>query len=390
MIAVPGGTEAQQNRPGGTEAQQTLRPMRMRFGGICLRKPAAAVMRKITTIVCVAAAAVALTAAVAFSVSSRVSVAATASSQDLAAAVASAAVTNSASSRDVVTASAQQAASFPYPQLPASLTVPQQRAAYLLEHYWELYDFGDTALIQRPDMAEQGFSNFIDLLPRVDSLVADRGVEQFVRRAYAPAVPPMVRDYFAALTEHYLFDADSPMRSDELYSLFLQHMTAATVFDAATCERYEYLLANVRKNKPGTVAADFAYTDRAGRDATLGTTDIPELLMLYFYDPDCDHCQEITAELAADSVFAANQRLKVLAIYPYDDTALWRTHPQSFPPSWCDVYSPGGAVDADELYYIRATPTIYLLDSERRVLLKDPDVSLLRRFLLRYEARRKQ
>mgnify|MGYP000178762057 FL=1 len=65
---------------------------------------------------------------------------------------------------------AQAQEDFPYPSVPAELTTPQERADYVVRHYWDNINFQDTTLIHRPSMIEQGFVNFIDLLPRLGKL----------------------------------------------------------------------------------------------------------------------------------------------------------------------------------------------------------------------------
>ncbi|MDY4644384.1 DUF5106 domain-containing protein, partial [Prevotella sp.] len=64
-------------------------------------------------------------------------------------------------------AMAQQADNFPYPTVPDTLRTAETRALYVMEHYWDRFNFADTTLIHRPETTEQGFANFIDLLPRV-------------------------------------------------------------------------------------------------------------------------------------------------------------------------------------------------------------------------------
>jgi len=280
-----------------------------------------------------------------------------------------------------MTAAAQEAA-FPYPAIPAALQTVEERGAYLMEHYWDGFSMTDTTLIHRPEVTEQGFANFIDLLPRVDSIAAERGVRMFTRHVYgADSVPQNMRSHFIKLTEHYLYDPNSPMRSDDIYAMFLRQMLEQqTAFDGAERERMAYRLKNIMKNQPSTQATDFAYIDREGRRRTLYTTEA-ELLMLYFNDPDCENCHETTATLSRDSLFADNPRLTVLAVYPDADTELWRQKPQPFPKGWTDAYSPNGEITARQLYFIRATPTIYLLDSRKRVLLKDPSPQFLTAWL---------
>lgn len=268
---------------------------------------------------------------------------------------------------------------FPYPTVPQELRTVETCAAFITEHYWDNYDFNDTTLIHRPEITEQGFANFIDLLARVDSVIAVSGVAVFSASAFKKSTPANVRAYFADLTEHYLYDPNSPMRSDELYLLFLDRLAVAPTFTAAERERFAFKRTNILKNQVGNVAADFEYVDRKGQKHTLHTTK-GEYTLLYLYDPDCEVCHATTAVLSKNTLLTDNPRLTVLAIYPDADTDLWLRRPQSFPASWVDAYSPNGKVAA-ELYFIRATPTILLLNKDKRVLLKDPSPGVLIQYL---------
>jgi len=275
---------------------------------------------------------------------------------------------------------AQVAAAFPYPAIPQELRTVDMRVDFLTEHYWDCYDFSDTALVHKPDITEQGFANFIDLLPRVDSATAVKGVAVFSGLAFRTSTPRRVRENFAELAEHYLSDPNSPMRSDALYMLFLDRLAASPAFSQAERERFVFKRTNIAKNSMGTTAADFAYVDRSGRKGTLHTTE-GEYTLLYFYDPDCEHCHETTSLFSKNSLLTDNPRLTVLAVYPDADTDLWRKEPQPFPAKWIDAYSPNGEIAEKQLYYIRATPTILLLDRQKRVLLKDPTPALLLQYL---------
>lgn len=263
------------------------------------------------------------------------------------------------------------AQTFPYPSIPATLRTPQERGAYLLEHYWDRYNFADTALTAKENVAEQGFVNFIDLIPRMDSVAAVRGIDAFAGKAFNKGAEKKVSGYFASLAEHYLYDPNSPMRNDNLYMLFLAPMSTSEAFTATERNRYMFQKKNLEKNNVGDTATDFAYVDRGGRRNTLHSTE-GEYTLIYFNDPDCENCHAITKLFAADSLLADNPRLTVLALYPDSDTDEWRRKKQPFPPTWIDAYSPNGEVGARQLYFIRATPTIYLLDKDKKVVLKDP------------------
>lgn len=42
--------------------------------------------------------------------------------------------------------------------VPSVITEPEERAAYLVKHYWDKFDFTDTTLIHFPEITEQATS----------------------------------------------------------------------------------------------------------------------------------------------------------------------------------------------------------------------------------------
>ena len=57
------------------------------------------------------------------------------------------------------------------------------------------------------------------------------------------------------------------------------------------------------KNRPGTIATDFAYFTPEGDHRTLHTTPSAHCLLLMFYNPDCTHCRQTIALLHDDRLF---------------------------------------------------------------------------------------
>ena len=53
---------------------------------------------------------------------------------------------------------------FVFPQVPASLTDPDERAQYLIHHFWDRFDFADSMLTKKPAITEQAFVDYIHLL----------------------------------------------------------------------------------------------------------------------------------------------------------------------------------------------------------------------------------
>ena len=65
---------------------------------------------------------------------------------------------------------------FQLPEVPAMLDTPEARAAFVARHFWDHFDFTDTAYIHLPDITEQAIVNFMDLMNHVPKEVAELSV----------------------------------------------------------------------------------------------------------------------------------------------------------------------------------------------------------------------
>lgn len=257
----------------------------------------------------------------------------------------------------------------PLPQMPAALREPRDRAAWLIGHFWEALDFRDTLRSRDRDFMEQNFANFVSLFPHAPAEAHAPAVHTLMQAAEADTAAYVL---LSEIAEKYLYEPNSPMLCEEYFILFLEEIVRTPVLDDLARVRPRYLLEAARKNRPGMVAADFGYIARDGRRLRLSTTP-GERLLLLFYDPDCDHCKEIIAALDGDAAFAEavrTGRLAVLALYADGDRAAWERTKESLPAGWIVGFDTGEIRDGD-LYVMPAMPTLYLLDGDRRVLLKD-------------------
>lgn len=171
---------------------------------------------------------------------------------------------------------------------------------------------------------------------------------------------------FLTLAEKYLYDPNSPYRNEEQYLLFLQYAATHQFADYTTNPRYQKHYTMVQKNRMGTHAADFPFTTQAGEEGLLYGVQSPYIL-LFFHDPDCDECQYVKKQLESQHAHFAQKGVQVVAVYIDDEIEAWKS--ASYPSAWLSVYAP--EIDQQDLYNIKALPTLYLLDTQKRVLLKD-------------------
>lgn len=263
-------------------------------------------------------------------------------------------------------ARAQQASSFRLPDVPAVLATPEERAAYLSCHYWDHFDFSDVFLIDRPEVTEQAFVDFIGILPYTDR--ADTALETLLHRA---SVGKKMLRHFILLGDKYLYEPNSPMHNEELYILMLRALLANPALDETEKIRPRHRLETALKNRPGHTAADFGFVCRDGRRMQLNAVCAPYLI-LYFNDPDCDDCRRAKERLVTSQSLNRlmdSGSLALLSVCVGGKTAAWQQ--AAFPARWIDGYDEGRQLTRRQVYDLKAMPTLYLLDSRKRVILKD-------------------
>lgn len=257
------------------------------------------------------------------------------------------------------------------PRPPALLNDPYDRLEYVSEHYWDAFDFGDKSWLADTAAMEQTFADFVGVLGYAPADMASASLCDMLRRAETDA--DMYRR-FAELSEHYFYDPNSPLRNEELYISVLDELLAASELDSLEKLRPAYQRMMISKNRVGTVAADIVYETPNGRSSSLRSLRAPYVL-LFFHDPDCATCRALTAELDRSPVLQAAidaGQLVVLTIYPDADEQAWRNHVADMPhKGWIHGWDRAQLLNAGDIYDLRARPSLYLLDKDKRVLIKD-------------------
>ena len=269
---------------------------------------------------------------------------------------------------------------FPRVERPVTITDPQLMADFLTQHYWDKFDFTDTAFVAYPEVLEQALVDYFVVAPYASGDLGPQSMAKLIQQAQADTA---IYRIFVERSEHYLWDPNSPYRNEGLFIPVLENMLASDKIDQATRIRSEYRLELARKNRPGMVANDFTYTLESGRTGKMSQLKA-EYLLLFFNNPGCTACAEIIEHIRNSPIMnklEAEERLTVLAVYPDEDLAEWRNYLSKMPREWINGYDPGTVIKGENLYDLKAIPTLYLLDKDKKVLLKDPTIAEVEGFL---------
>jgi len=273
---------------------------------------------------------------------------------------------------------------FVLPVIPEALTDPVDRAQYLAMHFWDRFDFADRELIKRPDITEQAFVDYINILQYVSREDANKSLLYTLDKAETDTA---YYRHFASLFNKYLYDPNSPFRNEELYLPVLQRLVKSSLLSEEEVSRYAFQLEMALKNRVGQKANDFHYTLASGQSFSLYDLK-SEYTLLIFSNPGCPTCEAVIAQLnnskPLNDALAMNTptrtMLTVLTIYPDKDLSEWLAHLPQMPAQWIHAYDKGMEITQRRLYDIKAIPTLYLLDKEKKVLLKDTSVEAIESF----------
>lgn len=248
--------------------------------------------------------------------------------------------------------------------------------------YWDDVDFRDTTSVRNPDIGEQQFVDFIAMLPKVSDAVAATAIQSMLKKA---EVEEVSFRYYIEKYRHYLYNPNSPMHKEAYYKPVLDYLVRSPKVSDVDKVRYSTLLKLVTQNQVGSVAANFRYLNAKG-----GYNRLHEgkgnYKLLVFYDPTCSHCAAVLHDLRnSDTVntFIQKELLEVRAICAVPDRELWKGYQGSIPKNWTNGLDEKGEIIEKGLYNIQAFPTIYLLDKENRVLVKDEPFESILAYLLR-------
>jgi len=281
---------------------------------------------------------------------------------------------------------AEQFAALPFPEIlpPAMIEGQKDMLEYMALHWWDgitepsrSYPC-DSLLVSgvRLGDVEQKMANWTNVLNMVDVSVVGRSFGRLYERAVScekKDTSSNVFETFVKLTDKYLYDPNSPLRNEDHYAFFASHLATSDLVEPLMQEKYARIVRLAALNRVGTKAADFRFADKKGRIFTLYGIKA-ELTLLFFSNPGCTACKDIIDVLSNDPVISgliADGTMKVLNIYIDEDLEAWRSYMPIYPETWYNGFDPDLVIRGETLYNVRAIPSLYLLDSDKKVIMKD-------------------
>lgn len=284
--------------------------------------------------------------------------------------------------------------SFPsMPEPPAVISQPREKNEYLVSNFWneflgKTYPCDSNIVNGVPATeVEEALGTYVTILERACSIDFGRkAMAAFfdkVEKFQSADTSSNVFGFFEKMVAKYLYDPNSPVRNEDLYLPYVSRLAVSPFVDPEMRPAYDHDAKMCSLNMIGSPAADFTFTDLSGRRHTLYGIKA-ETTLLFFTNPGCPACKEIIGSLTTNERIAAlvsSGRLAVVNVYIDEELDKWREYASVYPKNWYNGYDQSYLIRSDITYNVRAIPSLYLLDSSKRVLMKDAPVETILPYL---------
>lgn len=250
---------------------------------------------------------------------------------------------------------------------------------YYKKHYWDGITFLDDRIIRTPFFLPKLEKYFREIVPPVpDSTIKDADYLLLVARS-SPEIYKFILNW---LTDEYINpkymgqDAVFVHLFEKYHSKGVSNWLNKKQMNAISNRAYMLM-----SNLIGEQAANLQMTDTSGKKISLYNIDA-SYIVICFWDPTCSHCREEVPKL--DSIYNArwkNEGVKILGVLTESqEKDKWLQFISEHKmQNWINVYETDIQKKAIEeakkpsykqLYDVVQTPTLYLLDKDKRIVAK--------------------
>ncbi|RUT79086.1 TlpA family protein disulfide reductase [Ancylomarina longa] len=257
-----------------------------------------------------------------------------------------------------------------------------QKKSYLYnkDHFFDYVDFSDDRFLRTPILKNKlDFFYGKILVQSPDTIVKESN--KLIEAARAN------HDFFQYLTQYSLNYAvkSKIMGMDAAFVKLAKkyYLSGQASWADST------LLSNIREqviklqfNLIGEKGQDLTMETPEGEYIRLSEVDAPYTI-LYFWEPDCGHCKKSTPKLKTEIYDKFKDKgVKIFAVCTQNEKEKWKNFIADHDLfGFMNCYDPHYQTNFRIYYDVFSTPTIYLLDKDKKIIAKRLDIETLKTFL---------
>lgn len=273
---------------------------------------------------------------------------------------------------------------FPVVQTPGVITEPLERINYMVEHLWD--NFIDTSSIWLNDSThikgvelqkiEEQMGIYATLLESISLEQAKSSISEFFNKIEANNridTASNILNAISMIVAKYFYNPNSPLRNEDIYLPYIQKLASSELTPEFMRQAYLYDAKMCALNQVGSKSANFEFTTLENKIYSLYSIKTPYTI-LFFSNPGCQACKEIIEVLTSNYKITDLLKggiLSVVNIYIDHDIDEWLAYVDTYPKEWYNGYDHKYIIRTDRIYNVRAIPSLYLLDKDKKVIMKD-------------------
>ena len=257
---------------------------------------------------------------------------------------------------------------FEYPVAPDDIEGLTPKSEWLLEHFWDAFDLKKDRQTVDQNALNDAFSVYVAPMRFADADKTDASVTRLIQSI---SKNPALTLQFAKAAEEALYGPRAEIWNGDILLRFVDNMLACKGVRKERKARYERLRTLLGNTRRGSVPPEFDYTTPEGKISHYSPNGV--ITVIEFGDPDCDDCRHAKLKMDTDIRFSSLvDRGKVNVLFINVDPAEgWQSKLSGYPAKWYV----GASDEVGDLYDLRETPSIYVIDREGRVAAKNVDVN---------------
>lgn len=251
---------------------------------------------------------------------------------------------------------------FEYPLPPDTMSNLQARADYLVDNFWTPMDFKNKSTVDQ-NALNDAFVAYTTAMRFADGAKVETSVDKLISKIEKN---PALSLQFAKAAEESLYGDRATVWNDRIYLSFIDNVLRNKQIKTERKLRYQRLRTILNNTLQGTVPPQFDYETADGRTAHYSPNGV--ITVIEFGDPDCDDCRMAKLRMDTDVTFSTlvdKGKVNVLFINVNPEDG-WQEELKDYPSNW----HVGAREDIDEIYDIRQSPAIYVIDREGKVAAK--------------------
>lgn len=255
---------------------------------------------------------------------------------------------------------------FEYPVAPDNIVGLQEKCDWLIEHFWDNMNFKDKTTVDQ-NALNHAFDVYVSAMRHAEASKVALAVDKLLSQTLKN---PALALQFAKAAEETLYGPRAEVWNDQIFMKFIDNVLKNKNIKKERKIRYERLYKILNNSLQGSIPPEFDYVTPDGKTSHYHPNGV--ITVIEFGTPDCMDCRLSKLKMDTNVKFSSlvdKGKINVLYIN-IDPKEGWQEEMKDFPEKWYI----GASQQVNDLFDLRVSPALYVIDREGKVAIKNTDV----------------